>query len=316
MGAMVLSGAGSAFSASNRATNSREIAFAQPDTAFAGYPFLLQGCEQAGTARGYTVLESHANSVLSAQVSEIQTWIGEKIGGIIVLPLDNNAMSPLIKQAHANGVKFLDYSDNALPGTDGWVIFNNLGGAALVGNYVGHWINRTLGGQAKVALLTHNVQKTGRQRIGGGVAAMKKVAPNAQIVAQHEGVLSAEVLPVAGSMLQAHPDLNVMMCIADDGCLGAYQAFLQTNPSPARQAQMCIVGWDGTVPVLQKIVAGTSIRATGCLDLVGIGRASIITTANAIEGKQPTRVSYPYALAAQTPLGLKVAHKFLHEYHA
>ena len=30
-------------------------------------------------------------------------------------------------------MKFLDYSDNALPGVDGWVIFDNLQGAKLVG---------------------------------------------------------------------------------------------------------------------------------------------------------------------------------------
>ena len=52
----------------------------------------------------------------SAQVDEINTWIGQKIGGIIVLPLDNNAMLPLIQKAHDNDVKFLDYSDKALPG--------------------------------------------------------------------------------------------------------------------------------------------------------------------------------------------------------
>ena len=80
-------------------------------------------------ARGYELLESHANSQLDAQLSEIQTWIAEGVGAIVALPLDNNAIVPLIHQAHKAGVKFLDYSDKALPGTDGWVIFNNLQGA-------------------------------------------------------------------------------------------------------------------------------------------------------------------------------------------
>ena len=80
-----------------------------------------------------TRAESHANAKLDNQLSEINTWIAQGVGGIIVLPLDNNAMLPLIKKAHAAGVKFLDYSDNALPGVDGWVIFNNLQGAQLVG---------------------------------------------------------------------------------------------------------------------------------------------------------------------------------------
>ena len=38
------------------------------------------------------MLQSHANGKLDAQVNEINTWIAQGIGGIIVLPLDNNAM--------------------------------------------------------------------------------------------------------------------------------------------------------------------------------------------------------------------------------
>jgi ABC-type sugar transport system substrate-binding protein len=267
-----------------------------------------------GKARGYEILESHANSQLSAQVNEINTWIGQQIGGIIVLPLDNQAMLPLIKKAHDNNVKFLDYSDKALPGTDGWVIFNNLQGAALVGTDAGRWVNKTLGGNAKVGLLTHEVQKTGRDRIHGAVAAIKKVAPKVQIVAQHEAVLDAEAYTVTQSMLQAHPDLNVIFCIADDGCLGAERAFLQTHPSTARQGQMYIAGWDGTVPVFKKIAAGSTIRATGALDIPGIGAASITATANAIEGKQPTRINYPYVLVNQSPAGIRLAKKYVVRY--
>jgi ribose transport system substrate-binding protein len=295
---------------------SKQIAFAQPDTAFAGYPLLLKGVNDYASSHGYSVLQSHANSKLDAQVSEINTWIAQGVGGIIVLPLDNDAMHPLIVKAHQANVKFLDYSDNALPGVDGWVIFNNLQGAKLVGTYVGNWVNKTLGGTAKVALLTHNIQKTGRQRIQGAVAAMQQVAPNAKVVTQHEGVLAADTLPVAQSMLQANPDLNVFICIADDGCLGVERAFSQTNPSATRTSKMCIVGFDGTMPVFEKIVANSAIRATGALDLIKVGSASAEATINAIEGKQPTKISYPYVLCAQTAAGLAQTNKLINRYKA
>jgi ribose transport system substrate-binding protein len=316
IGALALGRTGSALAYVDRGSNSKQIAFAQPDTAFAGYPLLLHGAKDEASSRGYELLESHANSKLDAQVSEINTWIAQQIGGIIVLPLDNNAMLPLIQKAHQANVKFLDYSDNALPGTDGWVIFNNLQGAKLIGTYLGAWINKTLGGKAKVALLTHEIQKTGRDRIHGAVAAMKLVAPKSQVVAKHEAVLAADALPVAQSILQAHPDLNAFICIADDGCLGAERAFMQTHPSAARQKQMAIVGFDGTMPVFQKIVAGSTIRATGALDLIKIGSASSEATINAIEGKQPTRINFPYVAATQSPSGLKVTKALMKKYKA
>ena len=184
----------SAFARSSAIANSKTIAFAQPDTSASVYPLLLKGAKEEAAKRGYELLQSHANGKLDAQVNELNTWIGQGIGGVIVLPLDNNAMAPLIEKAHAANVKFLDYSDRALPGTDGWVIFNNLQGAALVGTDAGRWVNRTLNGKAKVALLTHEIQQTGRDRIHGGIKALKKVAPGAQVVAQHEGVLAADCL--------------------------------------------------------------------------------------------------------------------------
>jgi ribose transport system substrate-binding protein len=298
------------------AANSKTIAFAQPDTSASVYPLLLKGAKQEAAKRGYQLLESHANHQLDAQVNELNTWIAQGIGGVIVLPLDNNAMLPLIKKAHDANVKFLDYSDKALPGTDGWVIFNNLQGAAQVGADAGRWINRTLGGKAKVALLTHEIQQTGKDRIHGGIKALQKVAPKAKVVARHEGVLAAECLTVTQSLLQAHPDLNVILCIADDGALGAEKAFAQTHPSAARKRTMYIGGWDGSIPAMKAVIQGSVIRSTGALDLVGIGAASVRATANAIEGSGSTRINYPYVLVSQSAAGKKTGRQLLAKYGA
>jgi len=281
--------------------NRKKIGFSQPDTSASIWGPLMLGAQQECQARGYLLLESHANSKLDAQLSEVQTWIAEGVGAIMCLPLDNNAIIPLIDQAHSKGVKFLDYSDNALPGVDGWVIFDNLQGAKLVGEYAGHWVNDTLGGKAEVALLTHYIQLTGKQRIDGAVAAMQAVAPGAKVVAQHEGVLSPDTFPAFQSMLQAHPNINVAICIADEGCAGVEQAFMATHPSAQRVKEMFICGFDGSAPVIEAIGTGGPIRATGALDAVGIGKASMETAANAIEGKTPTKINFPYVLCtAQT----------------
>ena len=92
---------GQIFARVTRGSNSKAVAFAQPDTSFAGYPLLLHGAKAEASKRGYQLLESHANHQLDAQVNELNTWIGQGIGGVIVLPLDNNAMAPLIKKAVA-----------------------------------------------------------------------------------------------------------------------------------------------------------------------------------------------------------------------
>ena len=283
-------------SSSKPTGNRRKIGFSQPDTSASIWAPLMAGAQQECQARGYELLESHANSLLDAQLAEVQTWIGEGVGAIACLPLDNNAIVPLIKSAHAKGIKFLDYSDNALPGVDGWVIFDNLQGAKLVGQYAGQWVNQTLGGKAEVALLTHQIQLTGRQRIDGCVSALQAVAPGAKVVAQHEGVLSPDTFPAFQAMLQAHPNINVAICIADEGCAGVEQAFMGTHPSAQRVKDMFICGFDGSGPVIKAVGTGGPIRATGALDAVAIGKAVIQTAADAIEGKGTTKINFPYVL--------------------
>lgn len=278
------------------ATLSKKIGFSQPDTSASIWQPLMLGAKQEATKRGYELLESHANSQLDAQLQEIETWIAEGVAGIIALPLDNNAIEPLITKAHRAGIKFLDYSDNALPHVDGWVIFDNLQGARLVGQYAGKWVNQTLGGKAQVAMLTHDIQLTGRQRTQGCLSALQKVAPGAKLVAQHEGVLSPQTLPAFQSMLQAHPEINVVICIADEGCDGALQAFLETHPGAKRKQDMFICGFDGSAPVIKQVLDNTPVRATGALDAVAIGAASIEATVNAIEKKGTTKINFPYTL--------------------
>ncbi|MGA3353963.1 MAG: sugar ABC transporter substrate-binding protein [Acidimicrobiales bacterium] len=275
----------------------KAIGFSQPYTAAASWQPLMLAAQAQAAKQGFLLLESHANSELNAQLAEIEEWIEAGIAGIIVLPLAVNPVESLVSKAHAKGIKVLDYSDSSLSHADGWVIFNNAQGAQDVGTYAGRWVNKTLGGQAKVALLTNNGELTGRQRTQGSLAALQKIAPGAKLVAQAPGVLSSQTLGPARSMLQANPDINVFICAADEGCAGVLEAFEGTHPSAQRQNEMFICGFDGSVPVIKQVLAGTPIRATGALEAVAIGKACVNATISALQDKSSgRRQTFPYIL--------------------
>ena len=71
---------------------------------------------------------------------------------------------------------------------------------------------------------------------------------------------------------------------------------MATHPNAARQKEMFICGFDGSAPTIRQILAGSPVRATGALDAVAIGAASVDVTANAVEGKSPTKINYQYVL--------------------
>ncbi len=295
--------------------NTKSVAFGHPASSSSIYPLLVRGAEEEAESRGYELVTSAANMDAGAQVEELNTWISQRLAGVIVAPVDTAGMGPIVEKANTNDVRILAYAAKSVPGADGSVIFANLDGAALVGAAAGAWVNEVLGGEAKVALLTDYDQETGRDRIDGAVEALEAAAPNVEVVASQEGLFADETLPIFQSMLQADPDINVVFCMADDGCIGAEQAFLQTNPSEERKAQMFMAGWDGTIPVLERITSGSSvIRATAVLDLVEIGRASIRATINAVEGSGETDIVVPYELVEQA--APERAQEFIDTYEA
>ena len=179
---------------------------------------------------------------------------------------------------------------------DGWVIFDNLQGANLVGTYAGQWVKQNLGGKAQVALLTHQIQLTGRQRVEGCVKALQAVAPGAKVVAQHEGVLSPDTFPAFQTMLRLIPGSTSRSDIADvTDHGGADVMWSQTPPVEPFVVPQGLADFGGKLGETPGQTGGP-IRATGALDAVAIGKACITAAANAIEGKSPTKINFPYVL--------------------
>lgn len=275
-----------------------QIAFGQPDRTADVYKPLIAGAKLEGAARGYEVLESFAEGRADKQVAEINTWIGSGVKAMTILPLDEKAMQPAIERAHEAGIVFVSYSD-IIPNADGYTIFDSQQGGEMVGDWVAAWINETLGGEAEIASLTADFHETGRQRIGGAEARIAAGAPNTSVVSRTEAVLAPDAFKATQSILQANPNVNVILCIADDGCLGAAQAFEATGRDPNT---MCIVGWDGSREVMRRILAGGPIRATGALDLLAIGRSAVAVPANILENVEPKNMNHPYVLVTgETP---------------
>ena len=274
------------------------IAFAQPHRAGDFYAALIQGSKDEAEALGYELLESFAEGEADAQVAEINTWIGQGVDAIVVLALDPNAMAPLVERAKESGTKIISYAFD-FPGSDGATLFDDAQGATALGEHAGQWIVDKLGGEAKIALLGNDTIETPRLRLDGALAAIQALAPNVEVVARQDGLLAPEAMAATQSLLQAHPDLDMIITAADDGALGASQA---VNTAGAATDTFYIGGWDGSKQAMQKVLEGDVIRSVGALDLYEIGRSVVWVADNVINGNEPTRYANPYVLVtAENP---------------
>jgi len=166
-----------------------------------------------------------------------------------------------------------------VPGSDGLVLFDSAGAATLVGQAAARWVNTRLQGRAKVAIMGDYSMENGVLRMAGAQDAMIAACPGAEVVYAGSGLLAAEAQATTESLLVKYPDLKVIICHADDGALGAAQAFANADVDIT---DVWIAGYDGSLPALEKAVSGTSpLRHCAALPLYEIGVNSVSVADNA-----------------------------------
>jgi hypothetical protein len=102
---------------------------------------------------------------------------------------------------------------------------------------------------------------------------------------------------VVQDTLQAHPNLRGIFGINDDCALGALRAVEAT-----RRRGICIVGFDATPAAVERIRAGSALRADAAQFPTVIGRATIDAILKHASGQPvPRRVQIPTGLVARRP---------------
>lgn len=271
----------------------------QPDRTADFYPGFLKVIKSEAGKRGWSILESYAGNSIEKQVAELHEWIARGVNAIVVLPRDAKAMGPIVNQCHQKGIVFVGYA-NIIPGEDGYIVWNDPAGATAMGKVVAKHINQKLGGKAKVGMLTYVENQATRDRINYSKASIAKHAPGAQFF-ETPAVLAPEALKATQSLLEAHPDMKVIVCCADDGALGARSAYMNSGKSASN---VFICGFDGSKENLLLIAKKDKyIRASGALNISLVGRMVVDIPDNITHHTHPTSIKIPYTIVTdKTPL--------------
>jgi ABC-type sugar transport system substrate-binding protein len=272
----------------------KKLGFSHPFPGTDIYRPLRKGLREEASKRGITVLESQAEGKADKQLAELRTWIASAVQGISILDIAGDGLTPVIKQAHDKGVKILGYG-GSITGEDGSETFDNEQGAQLVAAEAVKYIQANLA-DAKtipVGLLTLDVLPLGKVRVHSAIDAIKAKDPRVQVVASAEGTNIAEPAQKATrNMIQAHPDIKMMICISDDGQLGAFQALKNVG----KEKDVWLAGYDGSRVVMKMLLDREIVGCTASIPLREIGRSCISIPVNVIEGKEPKNYAAPYKL--------------------
>lgn len=146
----------------------------------------------------------------------------------------------------------------------------------------GQYVAELLGEGAKVAILA-NIQgeSTSEARVSGYTRAMEE--GGCEIVTlQYTNGVADQAVTVMDGVLQTYPDIDAVLCCADDVALGASRSIEQAG----RQDDGIIVcGFDGISSGVQAVVDGT-ISCTVAQDPYNMGYQCVVSLLDVLDGKE------------------------------
>ena len=209
--------------------------------------------DAAATVGATTELQGPADWDASAESRAVDQLVAKQVKGIAVTAGDANTLVSSIDASMKAHVPILTFdSDSPKSHRLLFVGTNNYN----AGYQAGLAVAKLLGNKARVGISRIPGLDSINHRVAGFTDALKKEAPDAQIVTEvnDEGDLQ-KAEPVNTAMLQAHPEINVIFCGHGNPATGALAATRNVGRDTGDN-KVQVVAWSIDVPILQGVEKG------------------------------------------------------------
>ena len=296
---IMLSAAGAALALSiggAQAQDKPTIALVQINQQALFFTQMNEGAQKAADAAGVKLVIFNANNDPAAQNNAIETYIQEKVSGIVVVAIDTNGIMPAVNAAGAAGIP-VTAVDAILPAgpQKAQVGVDNEGAGKAMGEFFNKYVTDSMGGKAKLGIvgaLNSTIQNV-RQKGFEDVVKTNQGVTTAGVVDGRNVQDSA--LAAAESLITANPDLNAIYATGEPALLGAVAAV----ESQGKQAQIKVFGWDLTAQAIKGIDAGYVVGVVQ-QDPAGMGAAAVDALVKVTKGETvPAKIPVPITIVTK-----------------
>ncbi len=256
-----------------------KIAYTLPDLSNTYFVEVSNGVKEHAEELGIEIIIHDGKSDVANQITAFENFIAQGVDAIIVSPLDEQALIPSVKAAKDAGITVIAANQN-VEGAQAFLTVPEYDYGFIIGEHAGHWIKDKLGGKAEVAIFDYPELKSIIARGDGIQEGILSVAPDAQIVARQSANNPEKGMAVMENILQAHPNVEVLVCVNDAGALGAYEVIVGANKA---SENFYIGGLDATKEAIAKIKDGTIYRATVDIQPFESGKMFVDTALKVME---------------------------------
>lgn len=243
------------------------------------------GALKAGAEFDLEILWNAAQSEVdtSRQISIVENLITLQVDGIVLAPVDEEALVGVVERAADRGIP-VSIFDSGIK-TDkiiSYVATDNYRGGVMAAQRMGE----ILGGEGEVALIGFMPGSASTmQREAGFLQTLEKEFPKIEVVGVRYAMADrAKALAEAENVMTAHPDLAGLFADNESSTDGTVRAVKQ------RQAvgKVRIVGFDASEELIHEMKAGT-IDSIVVQDPFKMGYESTKALATHLQGGEPVR---------------------------
>ncbi|MFB9993162.1 ABC transporter substrate-binding protein [Deinococcus oregonensis] len=207
---------------------------------------------------GYQLVYTDAAGSAAKQVSDVDSMIAQKVDMIFLAPREEKPLAAAVKKARAAGIPVILLDRNvdqklAKAGTD-YVTFI---GSDFVkeGQRVGQWLVKATKGKANIIQLEGTTGSSPANDRRTGFESAIKGQPGMKIIASQTGDFARDKgRQVMETLLQAHPEVNVVYAHNDEMAIGAIAALEAAGRKPGKDVMVLSI--DGGREAVQLVIDG------------------------------------------------------------
>ena len=252
--------------------------------------------KETAAAEGYKLIIDDPGNDQQKQVNTIDTWIQQGVGTIIAQPVSPETIESTAEKARAAGIKWITYA-NEIKNQDATLGFDHIAGGNAIGAAACNWAKTSNSGAAKVAILTFEKGAWAQKRREGIEQGLASCGATMDVVAKQDALSQTEGVTAMSTILQANPDINVVLAVEETATEGAFQAFVNAGKAED-DPTVFLAGIDGTLRALELIQQGSMYRASAALSLTEVGKGMVLLPKQLQEG---TEGDYLVPLELVTP---------------
>jgi ribose transport system substrate-binding protein len=238
--------------------DSYKVGFAQSESNSPWRIAQTKSMQDEAAKLGYKLVYTDAASSAAKQVADVNSMIAQGVDLIFISPREEKPLVPAVKAAKKAGIPVILLDRNidqsiAKAGSD-YVTFI---GSDFVeeGKRAAEWLAKNANGRKKIIEIEGTTGSSPANDRKKGFDEAIKAAGGFEIVASQSGDFSRDKgRQAAETLLQAHPDADIIYTHSDEMTLGAIAALEAAGKVPGKD--VLLVSIDGSKDAVQAIVDG------------------------------------------------------------